>query len=145
MSINRTSFTLSAFAFIIFCSCQKELSGLPDEITSDSVTVIKSVRSVNYDDQNQLRFAKQENYLYDSFRRKTTVSIVDSSPYYNERRFSETFTYDNNGRLTLFESTTTDRISCNKMEFTYRPNGDIEKVLLHYNSGNIIENLFTYT
>jgi hypothetical protein len=129
---------------LLFIACQKEI--YYEDIKPphyDSLTLVRSVVTRNYDKSDQLLWKSDEHYTYDESGNKTFVSFKDSSEN-GTNSYTETFNYDNNKRLSSFE--TTNRLGYfSQVDFLYAPNGNLDKVVFHLLNGQILENTFLHS
>ena len=134
---------------IVICSilflgaCQKEL--FYDGVSQpryDSLTLVHSVISINYDVDDQFLWKSEELYTYDEQAKKTLVLIKDSTANGSET-YTETFSYDANKRLVSFENTRTAGYF-SRLDFVYASNGDLQKAIYSLRDGRKLENHFQH-
>jgi hypothetical protein len=115
-----------------FASCQKQLS-FTDTVTAagDSLTLIKTINTINYDSNDVFDWAASETFTYDSLLNRTVVNLVDSGAYINGQvqRYTEIFQYDAQHRLSQYTSDGTVEPAV-QIDFVYNTSGDLAKTVM---------------
>src|SRR4051812_10260797 len=102
MPLKQFFFTALAMYALVLFSCQKNVSDfVPAPPGSDSATLLKTVTSVNYDDQGAFIYLARGVYDYSNASQKIAIAVRDSTSYQIDD-FVETYQYDNNNRLSVF-------------------------------------------
>jgi len=142
MFLRKLFFPFMAVCVLFWAGCKKSSDSNPSSpVVPDSATLVKTITSVNYDDQNRFVFLGRGVYDYSNAPQKIAVAIRDSDSY-EIKDFAETYQYDNSNRLIGFTSTT--KQWANKIDFQYNGNNELTKATTVYPNGNIIENTFKY-
>ena len=132
------------FSTVILGSCQKEL--VYSDISQpqyDSLSLVSAVTTVNYDVDDRFLWKSEQLYSYDEPGGTTVVRFRDSSAN-RINTYTETFTYDNNKRLTGF--TTTNKLGYySAIDFRYAGNGNLDKAVIHLLNGELMENSFNHS
>ncbi len=135
---------LFAGCAVIFSACQKEISY--DDLTPspryDSITVVGSIVSWNYDNMDQFLWKSDEVYNYDITGNKTMILFRDSSSN-GLNIYTETFNYDNQKRLVHF-ITTNRQGYFSDINFSYASNGNLDKSVIKMLDGQMVENHFSH-
>jgi len=116
-----------------FTSCQKELSlEPPSNRQQDSLTLVKTIESIYYDEFDVFMAKLSEQYIYDSILNQTVVNFTDSGSYVSPpqvTRYTETFQYDGNDKLVQFTSTSPYH-PISKLDFVYDASGELAKTVM---------------
>lgn len=121
---------LCAFVFLfgtLQCciSCQKEYS-TENRTRPDSLTLVKTVRVVNYDANDVFDSEQKQTISYDLLVHQTSVELSDSGKNVpgGVQRWIELFSYDGKDRLSSFISTSSSQ-AAGQVDFTYDAAGNI--------------------
>jgi hypothetical protein len=142
---------------MILFSCQKEVTEDISEVKppEDSIWLVSTIHMYEDGGPGTEWLKRGQVFDYDIKNNKTFVVTSDTFRS-SQNQFIEIFSYDKSNRLSLFE--TTDWLDCpctncacaggidlRKIEFFYKTNGDLEKALIYYKTGDIAENTFDYS
>jgi len=124
-------------------ACQKEIRYTDfDNPVYDSLTVLKSVQTTNYNKDSVFLWKTTEVYDYEDKDHRITIDYRDSTTQ-GVAVYQEIFSYDNN-QLTSFQTTNPARYYT-RIAFQYLANGNLDKAIYYLTTGETRENNFTYS